>query len=80
MLFIFVVLGNSQALIGMPDATYLNIVKINIDSIQVEIAECNTNIGQETQSVTEGCTNIGVDAINKQDANGQKDQKQQTSQ
>ena len=59
----------------MPDATYLNIVKINIDSIQAEIAECNTNTGQETESVAEGCTNIGVDDINKQDINGQKDQK-----
>ena len=30
---------------------------------------------QEIQSVTEGCTNIGVDDINKQEANGQKGQK-----
>ena len=71
----FVVLGNGQALPGMLDATYLNIVKINIDFIQAEIAECKTNTRQETQSVAEGCTNMGVDAINKQDANGQKDQK-----
>ena len=72
----FVVLGNGQVLIGMPDATYLNIVKISIDSIQAEIAECKTNSRQETQSVAEDCTNMGVDAINKQDANGQKDSKQ----
>ena len=32
-------------------------------------------VGMKLNSVTEGCTNIGVDAINKQDANGQKDQK-----
>ena len=38
-----VVSGNGQALIGMPDATSLNIVKINIDSIQAEIAECKTS-------------------------------------
>ena len=60
----------------MPDATYLNVVKISIDSIQAEVAECKTNTGQETQSVAEGCTNMGVDGINKQDANGQKDSKQ----
>ena len=72
---IFVVLGNGQVLLGMPDATYLNIVKIHIDALQAEIAECKTNTGQETQSVTEGCINMGVDATNKEDANGQKDQK-----
>ena len=64
-----------QVLIGMPDATSLNIVNINIDSIQAEIAECKTTTRQEMQSVTECCTNMVIDAINKQVANSQKDQK-----
>ena len=62
-------------LLGMPDATFLNIVNVNIDFIQVEIAEGNTNTGQEMETISEGCTNRGTDAITKQDANGQKDQK-----
>ena len=72
---IFVVLGNGQVLLGMPDATFLNIINVNIDSIQMEIAGGKTNTGQEIQTVSEGCTNRGGDAITKQDANGQKDQK-----
>ena len=36
----FVVPGNDQALLGMPDAAALNIINLNIDSIQVEIASC----------------------------------------
>ena len=71
----FVVPGNGQVLIGMPDATSLNIFNINIDSIQVEIAECKTNTRQEMQSVTENYVNMGVDAINKQETNSQKEQK-----
>ena len=53
----------------MPDATSLNIVNINIDFIEAEIAECKTITRQEMQSVTEDCTS------NKQEANNQKDQK-----
>ena len=59
----------------MPDTTLLNIINVNIDSIQVEIAEGKTNTGQETQTVSEGCTYRGTDAITKQNANDQKDQK-----
>ena len=33
----FVVLRNSQALLGMPDSSALNILNLNIDSIQVEV-------------------------------------------
>ena len=36
----FVVPGNGQVLLGMPDTAVLNIINLNIDSIQVEIAEC----------------------------------------
>ena len=38
----FVVPGNGQALLGMPDTAVLNIIKLNIDSIQKEIGECKT--------------------------------------
>ena len=41
----FVVPGNEQALLGMPDTTALNIINIYIDYIQAEITECKTNIG-----------------------------------
>ena len=61
----FVVPGNWQAQIGMPDATSLNIVKVNIDSIQEEIAECKTSNKQEMQSDAKGYTNMDVDTINK---------------
>ena len=39
----FVVPGNSQALVGMPDMAALNIINLNIDSINAETAECKTN-------------------------------------
>ena len=32
----FVVLGNGQALLGMPDTATLNIINVNIDSIEAE--------------------------------------------
>ena len=76
-MFIFVVLGNGQALLGMPDATSLNIINLNIDSIQMEIAEGKTNTRQEMQTVSEGCTNRGADAITKQ---VKKTRRQQTRQ
>ena len=43
----FVVSGNSQALLRMPDTAALKLININIDSLQVEIVECKTNIEQE---------------------------------
>ena len=39
----FVVPGNTQALLGMPDMAALNIIYLNIDSIQAEVAEFKTN-------------------------------------
>ena len=51
----FVVPGNSQASLGMPDTAALNIINLNIDSIH-EIRNCKTNRGQETHAVTEDCT------------------------
>ena len=49
---IFVVLGNGQVLLGMPDISALKILNLNIDSIQVEIGNCKTNREQETHKVT----------------------------
>ena len=70
----FVVPGNGQALLGMPDTAMLNIINLNIYSIQAEIAECKPNRGQETHAVTEGCANMDTGVITTQDANGQNDQ------
>ena len=42
-----VVLGNGQVLLGMPDTAALNIININIDSLEAEDTQrenCNTNI------------------------------------
>ena len=44
---VFVVPRNSQALLGMPDTAALNIININIDSIEaasMQKENCNTNI------------------------------------
>ena len=54
---------------------FLNIVKINIDYILAEITECKTSNKQEMQGGTKCYTNKDLDDINKQDTNGQKDQK-----
>ena len=43
----FVVPGNSQALLGMPDPAVLNIININIDSIQKEIRDCKQTEGRK---------------------------------
>ena len=42
----FVVLGNGQALLGMPDTAGLNIINVNIDSLEAEDTQrenCYTN-------------------------------------
>ena len=49
----FVVPGNGQALLGMPEMAALNTINLNIDSIQKEIRECKTNRGQEMHADTE---------------------------
>ena len=58
----------------MPDATSLDIIKVNIDSIQAEMLKSKTNNKQEIQTNADSCTNMKRDAINKQDANILKDQ------
>ena len=77
----FVVPGNGQALLGMPDMVALNLINLNIDSIQTITAECKTNKEQESCTGIEGCTNKNstghevcknnnVSIDNKQDTNG----------
>ena len=58
-------------LLGIPDMAALNIIKLNIDSVQAEVALCKTNIGQEMQTVSKGCTNMATDDHTTQNANGQ---------
>ena len=53
----FVVPGNGQALLGMPDTVACNIINLNIDSIQAVTLECRTNRRQETHTNIESCTN-----------------------
>ena len=67
----FVVPGNGQVLPRMPDTAALKLININVDSIQVEVAECKTNIVQETHVVEKGCTNIDADSKLKQGTIGQ---------
>ena len=70
----FVVPGNGKVLLGMPDTEALKLINVNIDSIQVEAAECKTNTGdmressrtQEMHVVEKGCTNTDVDSKIKQ--------------
>ena len=57
----------------MPDVASLEIIKINIDSIQAERSECKVN-KQEVQTDADSCTNMRRSAINKQDANIQRQQ------
>ena len=54
----------------MPDIAVLNIIYLNIDSIQAKIMSCKTNRGQQTHAVAEGCTNRDTGGIIKQEANG----------
>ena len=56
----------------MPDTTVLNILNLNIDSIQAQVAKCRTNREQETHKLAEGCTNNNTAGISKQKSNGQK--------
>ena len=70
----FVVTGNGQALLGMPDTAALNIINLNVDSTQKEIRECKTNRGKETHADTEDCTNKDAHSTAKQDGNGQQHQ------
>ena len=57
----FVVPGNGQVLLGMPDIAALKLINISIDTIQVEMAEYKTNTEQEMHTVREGCANTDAD-------------------
>ena len=72
----FVVPGNSQVLLGLPDTAALNILNLNIDSIQVEVVSYKTNREQEAHTVVEGCTKRDTVGVIKQEANGQNGQNQ----
>ena len=72
----FVVPGSGQALLGRSDTAALNIINLNIDSIQAEIISGKTNRGQETHTVADGCTNRNMAEVIKQDGNGQNGQNQ----
>ena len=52
----------------------LNIINLNIDSLQAEVAECKTNIGQEMQTVSKGCTKMTTGDHTTQNANSQNGQ------
>ena len=67
-------MGNGQALLGMPDTEALNIINLNIHSIQAEISSCKTNREQEMHAMADSCTNMDTGEINIQDANGQNNQ------
>ena len=78
---LFVVPWNDQALLGMLDTAALNIININIDSIEAEGTQkenCNTNISeaktsnvmQETHEAKENCTNTDEDFKNTNNVNG----------
>ena len=58
----------------MPDTAALKLFNINIDSIEVGVVECKTNIEQEMHAVEKGCANTDVDLKTKQGANGQNSQ------
>ena len=77
----FVVPRNGQVLLGMPDTAGLNIINVNIDSIEaasMQKENCNTNIGdtnkpnirQETHVVMESCTNMDEDLKIANNVNG----------
>ena len=61
-------------LLGMPDIAALQLININIDSIQAEMAKYKTNIEQEIHTVERDYTNTDADSKTKQGANSQNDQ------
>ena len=63
----------------MPDTAALNLINLNIDSIQVEIMCSKTNRGEEMHTTAEGCTNRNTVGVIKQDINGQNGQNNQTN-
>ena len=77
----FVVPRNGHALLGMPDTAAVNIINVNIDSIEAESTQkenCSTNISgtktssvkQETHGAKESCTNTVEHLKNTSNVNG----------
>ena len=77
----FLVPWNGQTRLGMLDTAALNIINVNIDSIEAEDTQkenCNTNINdaktfnikQETHGAKESCTNTDEDLKNTNNVNG----------
>ena len=77
----FVVPGNGQVLPNVPDTAALNIINVNIDSIETACMQkenCNTNMGdaktsntkQETHGAKESCINTDEDLKNANNVNG----------
>ena len=58
---LFVVPGNGQVLLRMPDTAALKLININNDSIQAETLECKTNREKEFYAVEKGCANTDAD-------------------
>ena len=69
-----VIIKLKNVLLGMPDMAALNIINLNIDSIQAEVAECTTNIRQEMQIVSKGCAKMATDDLTTQNTNSQNGQ------
>ena len=57
-----------------PDTAALQLINVNVDSIQAEVTECKTNIGQEMHTVEKSCTNMDTESKTKQGTNGQNGQ------
>ena len=55
-MYILLVPGNGQALLGMPDTVALNLINLNTNSIQ-KLTECKTNKEEETHTSIEACKN-----------------------
>ena len=74
----FVVPGNGQVLLGIPDIAVLKVINININSIQAGVAEYKTNLGNTAKSNTtqgmhvkeKGHTNMDADSKIKHSING----------
>ena len=58
----------------MPDTPALNIINLNIDTIQAEVISCKTNREQKMHTAAGGNTNRDTVGIIKQEANGQNSQ------
>ena len=63
---VFVVPRNGQALLGMPDTAALNIINVNIDSIEAASRQkenCNTNISDAKKTRCQAGNSWGKGAV-----------------